>query len=87
MEAYYFGISVWNSKKNYFFFFLNEWLGYRDSSVGKIFAVQSDPENLHDGRRDSIPISAHSSLVFIHVMSVLRNTHRNQYLKDYKSKE
>lgn len=59
--------------------------------MGKILAVQhgelSDPENLHDGRRDSIPISAHSPLMFTQVMSVFTNTHRNQYLKDYKSKQ
>lgn len=58
--------------------------------MGKILAVQpddlSDPENLHDGRRDSVPISAHSPLMFTQVMSVFRNTHRNQYLKDYKSR-
>lgn len=58
--------------------------------MGKILAVQhgelSDPENLHDGRRDSVPISAHSPLMFTRVMSVFTNTHRNQYLKDYKIK-
>lgn len=55
--------------------------------MGKIFAVHSDPENLHDGRRDSIPISAHSPRMFTHVMNVFTNTHRNQYVKDYKCKQ
>lgn len=53
--------------------------------MGKILAVQhddlSDSENLHDGRRDSIPTSAHSPDV--HTGHEVRNTHRNQYLKDY----